>query len=113
MLYSLRNSNKFNLEDQPVIPDIDPAVKQDMRSSLEQLNSSLWLSELASCCDLVIPLDKVSFGEKTLCTASSFSNENYFQKSALYSLALDNLVHPLYSGKIGLKELVPQILYSD
>lgn len=71
------------------------------------------MSELASICDGVVPFDSVVMGEHTLMEPKSYSDENLFQKSGLYSLALDNLAYPLYSGRNELHELIPKLIYSQ
>jgi hypothetical protein len=55
------------------------------------------MSELASICDLVIPLDSIVMGGQALIEPKGFSDSNLFQKSGLYSLALDSLMNSVYS----------------
>lgn len=64
------------------------------------------MSELASVCDLVIPMDTLSIGKKALFNGNRYKDTNYFQKSALYALAIDNLTNHLYRGRFELKEML-------
>jgi len=71
------------------------------------------MSELASICDAVVPFDSVVMGKQALIEPKSYSDDNLFQKSGLYSLALDNLAYPMYSGRTELNELIPKLIYSQ
>ena len=71
------------------------------------------MSELASICDLVIPLDTLVLGGQALIEPKGYSDVNLFQKSGLYSLALDSLINPVYSQKHDLHSLLPQLVYSQ
>ena len=71
------------------------------------------MSELASVCDAVIPFDTLVMGENALIEPKGYSDQNCFQKSGLYSLAMDNLAYPMYSGRKELHELIPQLIYSQ
>ena len=84
-----------------------------MRSSLENINQSLWLSELASECSLVIPMDTPAFGEHALLEAQRYDDSKLFHKSALYSLVIDNMAHPCYQGNFEMRDLITQVLYRD
>ena len=88
-------------------------ARGEMRRGLEGLNQSLWLSELASEVDLVVPLDRPTFGDKALLEGSRYEDSKMFHKSALYSLAVDSLAHQMYSGSMELREVVPSVLYSQ
>jgi len=70
------------------------------------------MSELASICDLVIPLDTLVMGGQALVEPKGYSDSNLFQKSGLYSLALDSLINPVYTQKHDLHSLIPQLVYS-
>ena len=71
------------------------------------------MSELASICDLVIPLDTLVMGGQALVEPKGYSDSNLFQKSGLYSLALDSLINPVYTQKHDLHSLIPQLVYSQ
>lgn len=64
------------------------------------------MSELASVCDLVIPMDTPSFGKKALFNGTRYKDTNYFQKSSLYALAIDNLSNHIYRGRFEVKEML-------
>lgn len=101
MLYSLKNSNRFDKEDQAMICGTEEYQEKDSlndtRKALEGVNHSLWLSELAEDIDLVIPLDTPVFGSKASLEGKFFSQDSLFHKSGLYSLAVDSLAHHLYN----------------
>ena len=84
-----------------------------MRGQLQELNQSLWMSELASVCDLVVPMDVPSFGEKTHFNKARYADGNYFQKSALYSLAFDNIANHMYKGRFEMRDMLQQVIYSE
>ena len=65
------------------------------------------MSELASVCDVVIPFDSMVMGEKALIEPRGYRDDNYFQKSGLYSLVVDNLAYSMYSGRKEVSELIP------
>ncbi len=64
------------------------------------------MSELASVCDLVIPMETPNIGCKAFFNASRYKDSNYFQKSALYALGIDNMVNNVYRGRFEVKDLV-------
>ena len=64
------------------------------------------MSELASVCDLVIPMDTPSIGSKALFNGFRYKDSNYFQKSALYAMAIDNLTNHLYRGRFEMREML-------
>jgi hypothetical protein len=87
----------------------------DMRRCLEGLNQSMWLSDLSSCVDMVVPLDTPVFGKSTHLSSQGYSDNSVFHKSALYSLVVDNLGHSCFTqgqGSVDLNELIPKIMYN-
>jgi len=67
------------------------------------------MSELASLCDTVIPMDSIVMGSNALMEPKSYRDDNLFQKSGLYSLCVDNLAHELYAGSSDLHSLIPRL----
>jgi hypothetical protein len=102
MLYSLKNHNVFSDDEET----LDDGVQRNVRAQLQEINQSLWLSELASLCDVAVPMDTPSFGKKALINGARYQDHNYFQKSALYAMAIDNLANHVYSGRFEAKDMV-------
>jgi hypothetical protein len=82
MLYSLKNQNKFNEEDRATMSqaeyESERTVKDEMMKGLEDLNQSLWLSELSEEVNLVIPFDTPVFGENSLLSQENYSQSSHF-----------------------------------
>jgi hypothetical protein len=51
-------------------------------------------------------MDTPSFGKKALINGARYQDHNYFQKSALYAMAIDNLANHVYSGRFEAKDMV-------
>jgi len=95
VLYSLRNHNVFKAEEKPFVDAVTASdherESRDLRGALEDLNSSLWLSELLSEVNICVPFDTPVFGKELLLESGAYSDKNIFQKSALCSLVIDNI----------------------
>jgi len=51
-------------------------------------------------------MDTPAFGEHILLESSRYDDSKLFHKSALYSLAIDNLANPCYTGNFEMRDLL-------